>query len=95
MAKFRVYKYRKLERLVRGFANHRRLQIMDLLKRKSELSVFEIADELNINFKNTAQHLQKLAAAGLVLKRSFGSAVHHKLTSRALAVLNFLKKLDV
>jgi len=35
--------YWHLERLVRGFANHRRIEIIELLKRKPELSVAQIA----------------------------------------------------
>jgi len=35
--------YRSLERIVKGFANHRRLQILDLLKREPELSVDQIS----------------------------------------------------
>ena len=85
--------YRKLERIVKGFANHRRLEILDLLKRDSELSVDDISERLNIGYENTSDHLRKLAIAGLVLKRSEGSEVRHKLTPRAENILVFCKKL--
>ncbi len=85
--------YRKLERLVRGFSNHRRIEILALLKEKPELSVVEIADMLKINFKTAAAHIQKLAIAGLVLKRSDGKGVRHALTQRARQVLTFLRML--
>ena len=61
-------KYHRLQRLVRGFANHRRIEISELLEQKSELSVFEIADALDINFKTASEHIRRLAIAGLVLK---------------------------
>jgi len=86
--------YRVLERLVRGFANHRRIQILDLLQHKPELSIFDIAEELSINFKTVSEHVRRLALAGLVLKRNEGAAVRHKLTNRAHNVLKFLRTLE-
>ena len=83
-----------MERIVKGFANHRRLEIMDLLKREPELSVEEIAEMLNIEYQNTSDHVRKLAIAGLVLKRNEGSAVRHKLTPRAESILVFCKRLE-
>ena len=85
---------RKLERIIKGFANHRRLQVLELLKEKPELSVEEIADHLGINYENTSDHIRKLAIAGLVLKRYEGTTVRHKLTDRAKTVLSFCKTLD-
>ncbi|OGG45323.1 hypothetical protein A2673_00250 [Candidatus Kaiserbacteria bacterium RIFCSPHIGHO2_01_FULL_50_13] len=82
--------YRRLERLVRGFSNHRRIQILELLRREPELSVEEIASSTKTNHKTVAEHIRRLAIAGLVLKRNEGTAVRHKLTSRAHRVLKFL-----
>ena len=86
--------YRKLERIVKGFANHRRLEILDLLKREPELSVEEISERLKIGYENASDHVRKLAIAGLVLKRNEGSAVRHRLTLRASAILVFCKRLQ-
>ena len=86
--------YHKLERVVRGFSNHRRIQIMELLKRKPELSVSDIADELNINHKTASEHIRRLAITGLVLKRSEGPAVYHKLTPVGNSILMFLRTLE-
>jgi len=86
--------YRKLERIVKGFANHRRIQIMNLLKREPELSVEDIAERLDIGYENASDHVRKLAIAGLVLKRNEGSAVRHRLTPRAEAILVFCKRLQ-
>ena len=85
--------FRRLERIVKGFANHRRLQILDLLKREPELSIADIADRLKIGYENTSDHIRKLAIAGLVLKRNQGTTVLHKLTPRAEDILVFCKKL--
>jgi len=86
--------YRKIERIVKGFANHRRIQIMNLLKREPELSVEDISERLDIGYENASDHVRKLAIAGLVLKRNEGSAVRHKLTPRAEAILVFCKRLQ-
>ena len=85
--------YRKLERIIKGFANHRRLEILELLRRTPELSVDEIAERLNSGYENISDHIRKLAIAGLVLKRGDGRHVRHKLTSRAHDVLTFCKTL--
>ena len=84
----------KLERTVKGFANHRRIQILELLQKTSELSVDEIATTLNVNFKTASEHIRRLAIAGLVLKRHAGNEVRHKLTSKAIGILKFLRILE-
>jgi len=86
--------YRKIERIVKGFANHRRVQILDLLKHAPELSVDEISERLNIGYENASDHVRKLAIAGLVMKRYEGTSVRHKLTERGEAILVFCKKLQ-
>ncbi len=86
--------WKKIERIVKGVANHRRIQIIELLKRKPELSVAGIADELKINFKTASDHIRRLSIAGLVLKRYEGNFVRHKLTKRAQSILKFLRILE-
>lgn len=85
--------YRPLERLVRGFANHRRIQILELLKTTPELSVADVAERIHINIKTAGAHLVRLAIEGLVMKRNDGVSVRHKLTERAEHVLKFLRTL--
>ena len=86
--------YLKLERIIKGFANHRRLQILDLLKKEPGLSVDDISNRLNIGYENTSDHVRKLAIAGLVTKSSRSTSVIHKLTIRAQSILVFCKKLQ-
>lgn len=86
--------YRKMERLVRGFSNHRRIQIMVLLRKNPELSVEEVSSTLGINPKTASEHIRRLAIAGLVLKRNEGNSVRHKLTPRAQSILKFLRTLE-
>jgi predicted transcriptional regulator len=86
--------YRELERIVKGFANHRRIGILELLNKKPEMSVAEISDELNLNFKTASEHIRRLAISGLVMKRSDGLSIRHKLTDRGKSVLKFLRILE-
>ena len=86
--------YRHLERLVRGFANHRRIEIMELLHRKPELSVAQISKNLKINYKTASEHIRRLAIAGIILKRSDATLVRHKLTDRGQSILKFLRILE-
>lgn len=94
MSKNKNKTYRELERIVKGFANHRRIQIIELLKKEPELSVADISEKLRINFKTASAHIQRLAIAGLMMKRYQGKNVRHKLTSRAEDILKFLRILE-
>ena len=86
--------YRALERIVKGFANHRRIEILDLLQREPELSVENISERLNIGYENASDHVRKLAIAGLVMKRNDGPSVRHRLTKRGESILMFCKRLQ-
>ena len=97
MSKKRIIKkksYRQLERLVKGFANHRRIEVLELLQKHPELSIEEISRFLKVNYKTISEHVKRLAIAGLVLKRSEGHNVRHKLTFQAKQVLKFLRTLE-
>lgn len=85
---------RQLEPIVKGFANHRRIQILLLLDKTPELSVEEITESLKINYKTASEHIRRLAQAGLVLKRYAGNEVRHKNTGRATSILKFLRILE-
>lgn len=89
-----VLSSRHLERVIKGFANHRRIEILELLNKSPELSVDEVAERLSIGYENASDHIRKLAIAGFVMKRSDGKAVRHKLTPRAKVVLTFCKTLE-
>lgn len=86
--------FRQLERLVRGFSNHRRIEIMQLLSKKPELSVIEIADRLKINYKTASEHIRRLAIANLILKQNRGPSVNHALSDTGKVILKFLRTLE-
>ena len=86
-----MLKTKQLERIVRGFSNHRRIEIMALLARAPELSVQEVSDQLAVNFKTISEHIRRLALTGMVTKRHQGAAVRHTLSSRGKVILKFLR----
>lgn len=65
-----------------------------LLERRPELSLIEIADALNINFKTASEHIRRLTHAGLVMKRNEGRKVRHALSPRGRNILTFLRTLE-
>ena len=85
---------KQLERIVKGFANHRRIQIMSLLNTEPESSLSDISRRLKTDIKTASAHLIHLTAAGLVLKRSEGRRVRHSLTRRGEGILTFLRTLE-
>ena len=87
-------KIKQLERLVRGFANHRRIEIIELLVKSPELSVVEISDALKINYKTGADHIRRLTIAGIIMKRNDINSVRHALTNDGKAILKFLRTLE-
>lgn len=86
--------YRKLERIIKGFANHRRMQILAALDKEPELSVQEISDRVKSEMKNISAHITKLAVAGLLIKRSDSKSIRHKLTKRGIFILKFVRMLE-
>ena len=86
--------FKYLERVVRGFSNHRRIQVLNLLVSEPELSVSDISEKLGVDFRTISEHIRRLAHAGLVMKRSEGAAVRHKLTKQGVVILKFLRTLE-
>ena len=87
-------KFYRLQKIVRGFANHRRIEIMDLLDAQPDLSLMKITEKLNINFKTASEHVRRLALAELVTKHNHGAKVLHRLTKRGVVILKFLRTLE-
>ncbi|OGI67252.1 hypothetical protein A3A05_02630 [Candidatus Nomurabacteria bacterium RIFCSPLOWO2_01_FULL_41_12] len=85
---------RELERIIKGFANHRRLQVLGLLAEEPELSVQEIAERLKSEMKNISAHINKMAISGLLMKRSDSKSIRHKLTKRGNIILKFVRMLE-
>ena len=85
---------RKLEKIIKGVANHRRIQILELLNRKPNLSVSQISTELKANFKTISEHIRRLTQSGLLIKKNMGPAVEHTVSKLGSHILKFLRTLE-
>ena len=85
---------RPRERIVKGFSNHRRIQIMELLDNNPDLSLVDVSTKLKINIKTASEHIRRLTIPELVFKRNRGNNVLHKLSPLGLVILKFLRNLE-
>ena len=85
--------YKKIEKIVKGFANHRRIQILQLLDKTPGLSVDDISQSLNVNFTTISDHIRKLSDSALVHKEYKGRFVMHTVTKLGRHILSFCKML--
>jgi len=83
--------YKKIEKIVKGFANHRRIQVLELLEETPNLSVDDISKNLNVGFFTISDHIRKSADAGLIEKKYKNRFVLHSLTKRGKYALSFCK----
>ena len=80
---------RQLERHLKGVANHRRLEILELLSKETDLSLDEISENTKINYQTGAEHVRRLAQARLIYKRRHGNTTLHTLTPVGKVLLNY------
>ena len=83
-----------LVRVGKGIANARRIQILTVLAKQTDLSLTEIANQCRSDVRTIGDHVRRLVMAGLVMKRRRHVIVEHALTPRGKKALAFLKKLD-
>lgn len=84
--------YRKIEKVTKAVANHRRIQILDLLKSNGGLSVIEISSKTRGNIKTIDAHVNRLFGVGMITKRTAGNRVYHTITKYGISILEFLRK---
>ncbi len=89
-----MLKKRAIEQIIKSFANHRRIEMLDLLNENPELSVSQIATELKIDIKLASFYLRKLTIAGLIMKKSSEKSIKHKLSKRGEFVQTFVRTLE-
>ena len=86
-------KTKRLERVVKGFANHRRIEILQLLRDQPDLCIGEISEKLQIEIKTASEHVRRVVLSGLVTKRQKGREVRLRLADGTRSVLAFLDRL--
>ena len=82
---------RKLERIFKGPANHWRIEILILVEKNPQITLHDMADKLQANFKTISEHTKKLVAAGLIRKKYLGREVTHILSPYGEKVCQILK----
>lgn len=79
-----------MERHFKGIANHRRIDILLLVKDCDGITLEELADRLNCNFKTLSEHTRRLVQAGLLDKRYHGRVVAHSLSPCGRKLTEFI-----
>jgi DNA-binding MarR family transcriptional regulator len=82
---------KQLERHFKGIANHRRLDILFLIKNFDGLTLQEIADRLGCNFKTISGHTKTLVNAGLLDKKYKGRRVAHSLSPYGQKIIELIE----
>jgi len=82
---------KQLERHFKGIANHRRIDILFLVKRSENITVDGIAQTLHCNFKTISEHTRRLVHAGLLNKKYMGREVVHTLSPYGRIILDFIE----
>jgi len=81
------------ERIMKGVANHRRIQILQLLTQQSGLTLYEIRNALGIANQTTCEHIRRLCHSGLVQKKSLGRYTLHNLSQLGRQMVIWITKL--
>jgi DNA-binding MarR family transcriptional regulator len=82
---------KQLEAIIRGFANHHRIAMLQLLAARPGLTLDGCAKALGMNVKTASEHLRRLALVDMVDKAQDGREVHHTLTARGHAAVAFVE----
>lgn len=82
---------RKLERHFKGVSNHRRIEILLLIRRRPGIIFEQIVEELGGNEKTLGEHTRRLVIAGLVQKEYAGRTVCHKVTPYGEIFTDFIR----
>ncbi len=85
---------RKLEKICKGFASHRRIEILSLLDTNPMSNLIDISDFTKTNVKTAFVHVQKMHNSGIIYKTSRGADVAHQLSPLGKSILKFLKTLE-
>jgi len=87
----RIKTSKQLERHFKGIANHRRIDILLLVKKSAGITLEGIAEGLQCNFKTISEHTRRLAQAGLLNKQHQGRAVTHFLSPYGQKLVKFIE----
>ena len=81
---------RELEKILKVFANRRRLAILKYLKENREAPVGDIADAIKLSFRATSKHLSILFAVDIVEKDQRSLQVFYRVNRNQKPVAQYL-----
>lgn len=76
-----VLNEKELERILKAFANRRRLAIIRYLKNEKQASVGDIAESIRLSLKATSKHLGILSSVDIVEKEQKSLMMFYRLSS--------------
>ncbi len=82
---------KELERYFKGIANHRRIEILLMIRKNPSLSLDNITEKLEANYKTISGHVAKLIYSGLVSRNQSGERAEYTLTSYGKEVCIFME----
>jgi len=82
---------KQLERHFKGIANHWRIDILFLVSESEAITLEEMADKLQCNFKTLSEHTRRLVHAGLLNKKYLGRRVSHSLSPYGLKLVKLMQ----
>lgn len=82
-----------LEKVMKAFANKRRLAIVKYLKANKEASVRDVASEIHLSLKSTSKHLNILAVANILEKDQRSLEVFYRIPKNSRFVAKHIIQL--
>ncbi|OGG60464.1 hypothetical protein A3C86_01185 [Candidatus Kaiserbacteria bacterium RIFCSPHIGHO2_02_FULL_49_16] len=83
----------ELERQLKVLANRRRLAILNLLRKRKDVNVSDVADTIRLSLTSTSRHLNMLERMGFVEKEQRSLNVYYRITSNPADSLREMLKL--
>ena len=83
----------ELERQLKMLANRRRLAILNLLRKRKDVNVSDVADAIRLSLTSTSRHLNMLERMGFVEKEQRSLNVYYRITSNPADSLREVLKL--
>jgi DNA-binding HxlR family transcriptional regulator len=83
-----------LEIMMKGAANHHRINALLRLKITPDMSVEELSSSCHVEYKTLSSHLKRLVTSGLITKKYYGRRVEHRLTNRGEEIVSFLRSIS-
>jgi DNA-binding transcriptional ArsR family regulator len=81
---------KQMERHLKGIANHRRIEILRLVGKTEGITLEQITEQLDCNFRTISEHTRRLVQAGLLQKKYVGRNVEHSLSPYGARIIKFI-----